>query len=80
MGGTGGIPTIAFVLMAIYNLIFVMPLIIIMALAYLGSYKVSEMKKWKHMNRAKMRLGAGLLMVFLGWILLLLATGIIRFG
>jgi len=75
-----GIPLVALGLMAVYNLIFVMPLIIIMGLAYLGSYKVSEMKKWKHMNRAKMRMAAGLLMVFLGWILLLLATGIIRFG
>lgn len=79
--GTGsGLPAVAFGLMAIYNLIFVMPLIAIMLLAYLGSYKVSEMKKWKHMNRAKMRMAAGILMVFLGWLLLLLATGIIRFG
>lgn len=80
MATAGGIPMAGLGLMAIYNLIFVMPLIAIMVLAYLGSYKVSEMKKWKHMNRAKMRLGAGLLMIFLGWILLLLATGVIRFG
>lgn len=80
MATSGGLPVAGLVLMAIYNLIFVMPLIAIMVLAYLGSYKVSEMKKWKHMNRAKMRLGAGLLMIFLGWILLLLATGVIRFG
>lgn len=75
-----GINLTAYALMAVYNLIFVMPLIIIMVLAYLGSYKVSEMKQWKHMNRAKMRLAAGLLMVLLGWVLLLLATGIVRFG
>lgn len=75
-----GIDLTAYALMALYNLIFVMPLIVIMLLAYLGSYKVSEMKKWKHMNKARMRLAAGLLMVFLGWILLILATGIIRFG
>lgn len=80
MATTGGIPMAALGMMAIYNLIFVMPLIAIMTLAYLGSYKVSEMKEWKHMNRAKMRMGAGLLMVFLGWVLLLLATGVIRFG
>ena len=76
----GGLPLAGLALMAVYNLIFVMPLIIIMTLAYLGSYTVSDMKKWKHMNRAKMRLGAGLLMIFLGWVLLLLATGVIRFG
>lgn len=75
-----GINFTAYAMMALYNLIFVMPLIIIMLLAYFGSYKVSEMKKWKHMNRAKMRMAAGLLMVFLGWVLLLLATGIVRFG
>lgn len=75
-----GINLTAYALMALYNLIFVMPLIAIVTFAYLGSYKVSEMKEWKHMNRAKMRLMAGLLMVFLGWVLLLLATGIVRFG
>ncbi len=75
-----GVNLTAYGMMALYNLIFVMPLIIIVTLSYLGSYKVSEMKKWKHMNKARMRLAAGLLMVFLGWILLVLATGIVRFG
>jgi cytochrome c biogenesis protein CcdA len=77
---SGGFPLVALALMLLYNLIFVMPLIAIVVLSYLGSYKVSEMKKWKHMNKARMRMAAGLLMVFLGWILLLLATGVIRFG
>jgi cytochrome c biogenesis protein CcdA len=76
----GGVPIAAFALMALYNLIFVAPLIAIVVFAYLGSYEVQEMKNWKHMNKDKMRLAAGLLMVFLGWILLLLATGIVRFG
>ena len=75
-----GVNATAYALMALYNLIFVMPLIIIVTFAYLGSYKVDEMKEWKHMNKAKMRMMAGLLMVFLGWILLLLATGVIKFG
>lgn len=75
-----GVNMTAYALMALYNLIFVMPLIIIMVMAYLGSYKVSEMKEWKHMNKSKMRMAAGILMVLLGWVLLVLATGIIRFG
>jgi cytochrome c biogenesis protein CcdA len=75
-----GINMMAYLMMAVYNLIFVMPLIVIVTLSYLGSYKVSEMKEWKHMNKARMRMAAGLLMVFLGWILLILATGIVRFG
>ncbi len=75
-----GISLTAYGLMALYNLIFVMPLIVIVTLSYLGSYKVQDMKEWKHMNKAKMRMSAGILMVFLGWVLLLLATGIVRFG
>ncbi len=75
-----GFPMIALLLMMLYNLIFVMPLIAIVVLSYAGTYKVSEMKKWKHMNKSRMRMTAGLLMVFLGWVLLLLATGVVRFG
>lgn len=75
-----GFPLIALAMMALYNLIFVMPLILIVVFSYFGVYKVQEMKKWKHMNKARMRMAAGLLMVFLGWVLLLLATGIVRFG
>ncbi|MFT4892941.1 MAG: cytochrome c biogenesis protein CcdA [Candidatus Nanohaloarchaea archaeon] len=78
--GATGIPLIAVVMMIVYNLIFVAPLIAIVVLSYFGSRKVDEMKKWKHMNKAKMRMAAGLLMIYLGWILLVLATGIIRFG
>ncbi|MFB6208141.1 MAG: cytochrome c biogenesis CcdA family protein [Candidatus Nanohaloarchaea archaeon] len=75
-----GIPVIALALMALYNLIFVMPLVLIVLLSYFGTYKVQDMKEWKHMNKARMRLAAGLLMVLLGWVLLLLATRIVRFG
>ncbi|MFB6191120.1 MAG: cytochrome c biogenesis CcdA family protein [Candidatus Nanohaloarchaea archaeon] len=78
--GSAGFPMIALAMMALYNLIFVMPLILIVVFSYFGVYKVQDMKEWKHMNRARMRMAAGLLMVFLGWILLLLATGIVRFG
>ncbi len=75
-----GVNMTAYGMMAIYNLIFVAPLIFIVVAAYLGTYTVEEMKQWKHMNRPRMRLAAGLLMVTLGWMLLILATGIIRFG
>lgn len=71
---------IAFGMLILYNLIFVGPLIFIVVAAYLGTYEVQEMKEWKHMNRPRMRLAAGLLMVFLGWVLLVIATGIIKFG
>jgi len=75
-----GVNLTAYLLMALYNLIFIGPLIFIVVAAYLGMYKVEDMKKWKHMNRPRMRMAAGLLMVLLGWVLLILAVGIIRFG
>lgn len=75
-----GVSPVAYLLMALYNLIFVMPLIAIVVMSYMGSAKVQDMKQWKHMNKARMRMMAGILMVTLGWILLLLATGIVRFG
>jgi cytochrome c biogenesis protein CcdA len=77
---TLGSLTVPFAYLIIYNLIFVSPLIFIVVGAYLGTYKVEEMKQWKHMNRPRMRLMGGLLMIGLGWVLLILATGIIRFG
>jgi len=75
-----GVNLAAYGLMALYNLIFISPLIFIVVAAYLGTYKVEDMKEWKHMNRPRMRLAAGLLMVTLGWVLLILGIGIIRFG
>lgn len=75
-----GVNLWAYILMALYNLIFVAPLIFIVVAAYFGTYTVAEMKEWKHMNRPRMRLAAGALMILLGWVLLVLATGIIRFG
>ncbi|MBY6293976.1 hypothetical protein GLU60_01150 [Nanohaloarchaea archaeon H01] len=80
MQGATGIPLIAVGLMIVYNLIFVAPLIAIVLFSYFGSKKVQDMKKWKHMNKSRMRMAAGLLMIYLGWILLILATGIVRFG
>jgi cytochrome c biogenesis protein CcdA len=49
----------------IYNIIFVLPLVIIAALAYFG-VKVAALKKWKKGSRKWMRLAAGIVMVLLG--------------
>ncbi len=75
-----GLNITAYILLLLYNLIFISPLIFIVFAAYIGAYSVEDMKKWKHMNRPRMRLAAGILMVILGWILMLLATGVIRLG
>jgi cytochrome c biogenesis protein CcdA len=69
----------AFALMVLYNIIFVLPLIIIL-LMVAGGAKLSSVKKWKEDNKGAMRLFIGLLLVALGWMLILIANGTINFG
>lgn len=70
---------IAFALMVLYNLIFVAPLIIILIMVA-GGAKISSVSKWKEESKGTMRLFMGLLLAALGWILILIATGVINFG
>ncbi|MBI4739250.1 GAP family protein [Candidatus Woesearchaeota archaeon] len=67
----------AILLLAIYNLIFVLPLVIIVALVLAG-YKLHRVKKWKFETRAYMRLATGILLIGLGWLLILIANGTIN--
>jgi cytochrome c biogenesis protein CcdA len=69
----------AFGLMVLYNLIFVAPLLIILAMVA-GGAKISSVQKWKEESKGAMRLGIGLLLIALGWILILIANGVINFG
>ncbi|MEW6722824.1 MAG: GAP family protein [Candidatus Micrarchaeota archaeon] len=69
----------ALALMVIYNIIFVAPLIFVLAASMMG-VKVSDMQMWKQANKANMRLAIGILLVFLGWMLILIANGTINLG
>ncbi|MBI2583297.1 MAG: GAP family protein [Candidatus Aenigmarchaeota archaeon] len=69
----------AFMLLVLYNIIFVAPLIIILLLVA-GGKKLHEIKRWKQKNRPYMRLFAGLLLVAMGWLLMIIANGTINFG
>jgi len=69
----------AFLLLLLYNLVFVLPLIIILLMVYFG-VSVASIKKWKHKNRPYMRLATGILLIFLGWLLILIANGTIAIG
>ena len=64
---------IAFLLLILYNIIFVLPLIIILALVA-GGMQLHMVKAWKQEARGTMRLAIGLLLVGLGWLLILLAN------
>lgn len=67
---------LAFVYLIVYNFIFVLPLIVIVGLAYLGM-TTGKLKEWKDKNRRCMKLASGLLMLFLGLFLILFALDVI---
>lgn len=69
----------AFILLVIYNIIFVSPLIVILLLVAAG-VKLHKLKKWKQESRGAMRLMIGLLLIAMGWLLILIANGTINFG
>lgn len=69
----------AFLLLILYNIIFVAPLVIILLLVA-GGTKISAIQNWKQANKGYMRLFIGLLLVCLGWLLILIANGTINFG
>lgn len=69
----------AFLLLVLYNVIFVLPLIVILLLVAAGK-KLYKIKAWKQRNRSSMRLLMGLLLVGLGWLLMLIANGTVNLG
>ncbi|MBI2102081.1 GAP family protein [Candidatus Woesearchaeota archaeon] len=70
----------AFFLLLFYNVIFVMPLVVILLMVHFGYTKVQTLKRWKQANRTYMRLATGVILIFLGWLLVLIANGTIAFN
>jgi cytochrome c biogenesis protein CcdA len=69
----------ALIMLIIYNIVFVLPLIIILLLVACG-VKLHKIKNWKQTNKPYMRLFLGLLLIGLGWMLMLIANGTINLG
>jgi len=69
----------AFYYLVLYNLIFVLPLIVIVVLAAFG-VQHSSMNMWKESNKKWMRLIAGLLLVFFGLFIIAYYTGFVDIG
>jgi cytochrome c biogenesis protein CcdA len=67
----------ALLMLILYNLLFVAPLIIILLMVHFG-VKIQNIKKWKQGNRSYMRLATGIVLIFLGWLLILIANGTIN--
>lgn len=69
----------ALLLLAIYNVIFVLPLVVILLAVFFGK-RIQYIKMWKHKWRAHMRLAMGILLIALAWLLILIANGVINLG
>ena len=69
----------AFVLLVIYNIVFVAPLIVILIMVAAG-WHLHKIKAWKQRARPYMRLFVGLLLIALGWMLMFIANGTINLG
>lgn len=69
----------AFLMLVLYNIVFVLPLVVILVMVALG-VKLHVVKAWKQETRGLMRLAIGLLLIGLGWLLILIANGTINFG
>lgn len=69
----------AFFLLVLYNIIFVLPLVVILGLVA-GGMKVDKIKNWKQANKGYMRFAIGFMLIGLGWLLILIANGTINFG
>lgn len=67
----------AIMYLLLYNFIFVLPLLVIVLLAYFGTTAL-DIKHWKNRYKRWMRLTTGLLMIGLGILLILFAQGIIK--
>ncbi len=64
-------------LLVIYNIIFVMPLIVILLAVYFGT-NIKNIENWKGHYKSYMRLATGIIMVALGILLMLIANGTIN--
>lgn len=69
----------ALLLLIIYNIIFVMPLVIIVALVLFGT-KLHHIQEWKQINKGYMRIANGVILISLGMLLMLIANGTINLG
>ncbi|MBI2576440.1 GAP family protein [Candidatus Woesearchaeota archaeon] len=69
----------AFLLLLAYNLIFILPLVVILFLVRFG-IRLPAIQAWKQRNKATMRLITGCVLIALGWLLMLIANGTINLG
>ena len=63
-------------LLGVFNLLFILPLVLIIGFAS-GGMRLSTIQRWKEESKGRLRLGVGLLLVMLGWVVILVANGVL---
>jgi cytochrome c biogenesis protein CcdA len=58
-------------LLLLYNFVFVLPMIVITIIVFIGSKRAEDVKDWKEKNVRKMHLVAGILMLIIGVLMVL---------
>lgn len=69
----------AFLMLILYNIIFVLPLVLILLLVAFG-INIKKIHAFKETSKGYMRFAIGLMLIALGWLLILIANGTINFG
>lgn len=72
LGGTFDATSVG--LLTLYSGIFIFPMLVLLILLMNG-VRVSTLLRWKEESKGKMRLGIGLLLIALGWVLILITSG-----
>jgi cytochrome c biogenesis protein CcdA len=67
----------ALLLLVVYNIIFILPLAVIVGLVLVGT-KLHHIQEWKQASKRYMRLANGVILVSLGMLLMLIANGTVN--
>lgn len=65
-------------LLALYSALFILPMLVMLVSIACG-VRVSTWLHWREETKGTMRLGVGLLLIALGWIVILMTSGVLNF-
>ena len=64
-------PLVALPYLLLYNLVFILPMLLITAIVYLGVARIGDVKGWREKNIGRFHLASGLILIAFGVLLLL---------
>jgi hypothetical protein len=76
LGGNFSVDTVS--LIVLFSALFILPMLAVL-IAVVSGAKVSTFLRWKEEAKGKLRLGVGLLLIALGWMIILTTSGVLSF-